>query len=170
MALIVWLTVLWIALWDEPSPANLVSGLLVAVIVTALFPIEQIGERHRVRPLALAAFNGYFVWKLVEANVVLAREILTRRDSTRTGIIAVALQPGSTDLVTTIVANAVSLTPGTLTLEASTDPHVLYVHVLHLHDPDQVRRDIQKLEQLARRAFGLDTNRSPDSQTRPETT
>ena len=55
-----------------------------------------------------------------------------------------------------MVANAISLTPGTLTIEVATDPNVLYVHVLHLHDIDAVRRDVTRLERSVLRAFGTD--------------
>ena len=54
----------------------------------------------------------------------------------------------------TIVANAVSLTPGTLTLEVSaTEPPVLYVHVLHLHDIEEAREDVRTLTRLVREAL-----------------
>jgi hypothetical protein len=52
------------------------------------------------------------------------------------------------------VANAVSLTPGTLTLDVDPDPPVLYVHVLHLRDVDRLRREVAPLELLVTQAFG----------------
>jgi multicomponent Na+:H+ antiporter subunit E len=154
-ALIAWLVALWLILWRDVSYANLASGLAIAVAISTIH--GQAGDRHspRVRPLALLAFLGFFAWKLLEANLILAREILTRRDTTRTGIIAVPLTPSS-DLVITLVANAVSLTPGTLTVEVGDDPPILYIHVLHLYDLERVRQDIWHLERLARRAAGYD--------------
>lgn len=153
---VVWLTGLWVLLWRDLSPATVGAGLVVAVAVRALVPLGQgeHPERHRIRPFALIRFAGYFAWKLLEANVVLAREVLTHRDTTRPGIIAVRLHPAS-DLLVTVIANAVSLTPGTVTLETSTDPRTLYVHVLHLDD-QRVRHDIRRLEELSRAAFGYD--------------
>jgi multicomponent Na+:H+ antiporter subunit E len=56
--------------------------------------------------------------------------------------------------VVTLVANAVSLTPGTLTLELDRPGNILYVHVLHLRDLESVRRDVRSLEALVVRAFG----------------
>ena len=159
-ALGAWLTVLWLTLWGDVTAANVLSGVVVALVVIlfAWPPAEE--HRYRFRPLATLAFVCYFGWKLVEANLVLAREVLTRRDTTRTGIIAVPLDHAS-DLVVTIVANAVSLTPGTITLDTSPHPRILYVHVLHLHDAERVRRDIHRLEHLARRALGFDGRAVP---------
>ncbi len=134
------LTLLWLVLWRDPSVANVLSGVLVAAVVSTI--PARAGTRHRIRPVALIRFIVYFGWKLLEANVVLAREVVTPQNSINTGIIAVAL-PECSDLVLTIVANAVSLTPGTLTLEVSHAPHpVLYVHVLHLRDIDDARNEV----------------------------
>lgn len=154
--LVLWLTLLWLVLWQDLTAANLLSGLAVALLASAVWPLPpQAGRLHRVRPLALAAFTAYFAWRMLEANLILAREALTLDDTTRPGIIAVPLGDVS-DLLATIVANAVTLTPGTLTLDMGTDPRTLYVHVLHLHDADRVRRDIRRFEQLALRAYGFD--------------
>ncbi|MGH9150647.1 MAG: Na+/H+ antiporter subunit E [Acidimicrobiales bacterium] len=152
---VAWLTLLWLALWRDATPANLVSGVVVALVVTALFPEAQAPRRHTIRPWPLVVFHAYFAWKLLEANVVLAREILSRGDRIRTGIVAVPLSDCS-DLVVSVVANAITLTPGTLTLEVTREPRALYVHVLHLHSIEAVRRDVWRIEHLALRAFGVD--------------
>ena len=49
----------------------------------------------------------------------------------------------------TLVANSITLTPGTLTVEVQDEPPVLYVHCLGLDDPDQVRRDVLDLQRDA---------------------
>lgn len=151
--LVGWFTVLWIVLWRDPSVANVLSGVAIALVVLAVFPPHRVTGDHALRPLRLAVFLGYFAWKLVVSNLVVAREIVTPRDHIRTGIVAVPMVACS-DLMVTIVANAISLTPGTLTLEVRRDPPTLFVHVLHLHDLDQVRRDIRTLQRLAVRAIG----------------
>ncbi len=145
------LTVLWIVLWRDPSVANVLSGVVIATVVSTI-PARP-GAHHRVRPVALVRFVAYFLWKLLEANVVLAREVVTPQNSIHTGIIAVPL-PGYDDFVVTVVANAVSLTPGTLTLEATRTPEpVLYVHVLHLRDLDAARGEVLAMAVRAAAAF-----------------
>jgi multicomponent Na+:H+ antiporter subunit E len=52
------------------------------------------------------------------------------------------------------VANVITLTPGTVTIEVEDSPPVLYVHVLHLHDLEAVRRDLLRIEEFSVRAFG----------------
>lgn len=169
LALIAWLTVLWVVLWRDLTVANVASGALVAVTILTLYRLRAltVGERpareHTVRPLALARFAGWFVYKLVVSNVVVAREIVTPRDTIRSGVIAVPVI-GHSDLVTTVVADAISLTPGTLTIEVRHDPPILYVHVMHLYDVDRVRRNILTLELMIVRAIASrDTVRQAES-------
>lgn len=152
LLLVAWLVVVWDALWGNLSVANVASGAAVAAFLVALFPPVGIPSLT-LRPLAALRFLGYFARKLVEANAVVAWEVVTPRNRIREGIVAVPIQGASPALVA-LVANAVSLTPGTLTIEVGRAPAVLYVHVLHLHDPEAVRRDVRRLERLAVRAFG----------------
>ena len=149
----IWLTVVWVALWEDLSAANVLAGLALAVGLVVLFPLSPPGVAGALRPAAMVRFALYFAWKLVEASLVLAWEVVTPRNRINQGIVAVPIQ-GVSDTLTTLVANAISLTPGTLTIEIRRRPTILYVHVLHLHDIEAVRRDVQHLEVLAIRAFG----------------
>lgn len=147
-----WLLTAWLVLWGSLTTANVLSGVAVAVGVL-LIPLPARDARFAFRPLPAVRFVAYFAWQLVRASVVVAIEVATPRNRIRTGIVAVPLR-GASDALVTLVADAVSLTPGTLTLEARRDPPTLYVHVLHLHDVEQVRRSIRRTEVLAVRAFG----------------
>jgi multicomponent Na+:H+ antiporter subunit E len=159
----VWLTVLWMLLWRSVSVANVLSGILVAGAVLA-FTRQPAGgaadNEHamRVNPFALAYLVVFVLYKLVEANLVLAWEIVTPRNRIHTGIVAVPLRTES-EAAMMVVANLITLTPGTVTIDAVTNDHagappVLYVHVLHLHDTERVRADLMHLEELSVRAFG----------------
>jgi len=146
------LVVVWVVLWSELSVANVASGAVVAGLVIAGFDTWRPGQLV-FRPIRAARFVAYFVYKLVEASFVVARTVITPQNRIRAGIVAVPLS-GCTDAVATLIADAITLTPGTLTLEVRRDPLTLYVHVLHLRDVDQVRRDVRNLELLAVGAFG----------------
>lgn len=153
IAFVAWLVLVWVALWGDLSWANVLSGTAVAVLLVALFPDAGPGPVGTVRPLRALVFLAHFAYKLVEANLIVAWEVITpNNESINEGIVAVPVT-GASDAVITIVANAISLTPGTLTIEVSREPAVLYVHVLHLRDIEAVRRDVYQLESLAVRAF-----------------
>lgn len=156
--IIVWLTVLWLLLWDDLSVANVLSGIAIAIVIVTSARLPRLVRRGDteaavVRPLATARFGVYVLYKLVESNLILAWEIITPRNRINAGVIAVELRTDS-DMAMMVVANVITLTPGTMTLEVTGSPPVLYVNVLHLHDIDEVRRDLLRLEELAVRAFG----------------
>jgi multicomponent Na+:H+ antiporter subunit E len=154
IVLVAWLTTLWVVLWRDPTVGNVIGGLAAAGLVLLLFPARQPARRdHTLRPVPLVKFLGWFTWQLIVANLVVAREVLTPRDHIRSGIVAVPLQ-GCSDLVVTVIADAITLTPGTMTLEVQRDPTVIYVHVLHLYDIDQARKDITTVQRLVVRAIG----------------
>lgn len=146
------LTVIWVVLWSHLSFANVASGVLVATLVAVGFDTWRSGTVV-IRPWHAARFAGFFLYKLVEATVVVARTVIAPRHRVRTGIIAVPLR-GCSDAVATLIADAISLTPGTLTLEVRREPLTLYVHALDTRDVEHVRRDVRTLEVLAVRAFG----------------
>ena len=155
---VLWLTAVWVALWGDVTFANVAAGAIVALAVTVLLPAT--GDRGRtttedakVHVLAALHFAGWFAWRLVEANVIVAWEVLTPRNRINEGVVAVPLHQCS-DGLTTLVASCVSLTPGTLVLDVDRDPLVLYVHVLHLRTIEEVRVEVETLERLAIRAFG----------------
>ncbi|MEQ8436725.1 MAG: Na+/H+ antiporter subunit E [Ilumatobacter fluminis] len=157
-AAILWLTVLWILLWGDLSFANVASGIVVALFVLTFARLPRLLRRDdlqtpRVRPVALLYFMGFVLVELVKSNLILAWEIITPGSRINNGVVAVPLRT-TQPITMMVVANVITLTPGTMTIEAKGDPAVLYVNVLFLHDVEAVRRDLLHLEELAVKAFG----------------
>lgn len=151
---ILWLTAIWLALWSDLSVANLLSGLVVAGAVVITFGPWRPGQVI-VRPIHALKFFGYFLYQLAVSTLSVARTVITPRDRINTGIVSVRLL-GCSDALATLIGDAISLTPGTLTLEVQRDPLTLYVHALDVRDIDVLRQEIHTLEILAIRAFGND--------------
>ena len=160
-----WLVTLWLLLWNDLSVGNVVAGCLVAslVLIAARLPRAACAggdeDRARIAPISLLYFLGYVLAKLVQSNLVLAWEIVTPRNRINTGIIAVPMRTDS-ELALLVVANVITLTPGTVTIEAVGSPPVVYVNVLHLHDIEEVRQELMRIEELSVRAFGSRTARA----------
>lgn len=152
--LVVWLTVVWVALWGSATAANVLGGLAVSTALLVLLPAPELAPRARVRPLALLGLLGFFAVELVRATAVVAWQVLRIGRPLRQAVVAVEL-PGASDRMLTLVANAVSLTPGTLTLEVDRARSTLYVHALDVDGPDgaeAVRAAARRLRELAARA------------------
>jgi multicomponent Na+:H+ antiporter subunit E len=150
-----WLVVLWVGLWGDFTLANLLGGVLVAGVVTTVFRGAVPGPAGSLRPLRFLRFLVWFAWKVLEANLIVAWECISPRNRLNLAVVAVPLRGGS-DVAITSVANAISLTPGTLTVEVREDPPTLYVHVLHLRSIERSREELIHLEWLILRAIDPD--------------
>ena len=91
---------------------------------------------HVVRLICL------FLYELVASSVRVTWEVLTPRTYARPGIIALPLDVRS-DVGITVLANLISLTPGSLVLGVSPDRRNLFVHVMFIEEPDADRRAIK---------------------------
>lgn len=152
---LVWSVVVWTALWGELSVANVLWGLVLGAVALRAIPLTGTPHAVPLRVWHLLRFGTYFLWSLLKASAVVAWEIATPGSGIHQGIVAIDLRTSSPGLVT-LIGNAISLTPGTLTLEASVRPPRVYVHVLHLQTVEETRADIRHLEDLVVAAFGRD--------------
>lgn len=152
IAIVVWLTLVWVTLWEAVSWANLAGGLVVAVAVLFLLPPREVRVSVGFRPLAAAKLAGYFLWELVVASWQVVWEIITPEDHTRPAVVAVQTRSTVAGHITA-VANMISLTPGTLSLEIDHDTRTIYIHVLHLDSFEETQDAVSNLETLTLAAF-----------------
>ncbi len=140
------LVVAWCALWGSFSPANVLSGLLVASVALAVGVVGS--GRGGVRIVPLARFAWLVVVDLVVSTATVVREVLTPTDHTEEGIIAVPLPPGCRQHLLLLYV-AITVTPGTAVVAAESDGSVLYLHVLHCDRRDDVVAHVHRLAHLA---------------------
>ncbi len=154
-ALILGLAVLWVALWDDITWANIIGGIAVGALVASVARFDSAEGVTHFHPLHALWYVVRLGLKLLESNIRLAWEILTPGIGTHTGIIAVPMHGGSDGVITT-VANSITLTPGTMTVEVTRtdDGVILYIHGMYTKDLDAVRHEMLVIEALALRAFG----------------
>ena len=177
-AIMSWLTALWIMLWGDLTWANLLGGIAIAGLVVLVARLDSASLRPTYfHPHWALVYVAVLIWQLVLSNFRLAIEILTPSDGTHTAIIAVPIRGGS-NAVVNLVANSITLTPGTMTVDVTrhvreefdydgdgiidemTAGAVLYVHCLYGQDIEAVRLQVLRLEELALKAFGSDVDRS----------
>ncbi len=137
------LMALWVASTGEFTYSNALLGFVIAFI--ALYWLRgmfrQTSYFQKV-PLALK-FAGIFAWEMLLANLRVAWEVVTPTALRRPGIVGVPLE-ARTDLEIAILANIVSLTPGSLSIDVSPDRKTLYVHTMFVDDPEEFRREIKE--------------------------
>jgi multicomponent Na+:H+ antiporter subunit E len=111
-----------------------------------LFFVRRIvgGPNYLVKVRQALGLFLFTVWELILANLRVAHDVMTPSYYMRPGIIAIPLD-ARTDVEITLLANLITLTPGTLSLDVSADRSVLYIHVMYIDDDDldAVRRKIK---------------------------
>ena len=157
---------MWVGLWGSVSVANVLGGLAVALVLLATLPLPDVPARGILRPLAVLRFLGAFAVDLVRASGQVIVLVLRPRKELRQAVVAVEVV-GASDQLLTLLGNAISLTPGTLTLEVDRERRILYVHLLQLASDrdavERVRRDILRVEQRAIDAIGSAATRAAHS-------
>lgn len=144
------LVVLWLLAWGEVSPGRVIAGIAVAVGLLIAFPSDPrpVGRpRPKIHVVPSLKLVWYVLTQLVTSNILVAREIITPGSGVKTGVLAHPLDDAS-DEAMSLIANIIALTPGTMTVELTKNPNVLYVHFLLLDDVDAARRSISHLEAL----------------------
>src|SRR5690625_7922076 len=80
-------------------------------------------------------FLGFFIKELVKANFKVAFDVATPLWYMKPGVIALPIT-AETDVEITILANFISLTPGTLILDVSSERRVMFVLSMYLFNVD----------------------------------
>lgn len=148
LPLLIWLVVVWGALWQNFSAGNLLFGALIAIAVSQIFylpPIELSGRFNVLRALALML---WFVKEVTVASFQVLYWAVVKGPTIRNAVIAVPLRSPS-DLLMTAVGHVLSLIPGSLVVEVDRGCATLYVHAMHTPTPEsveRVRRGIQDIE------------------------
>jgi multicomponent Na+:H+ antiporter subunit E len=131
------------------SAANFALGF--AIGFGALWLAERVLEPSLYFKKAIEAieFVIFFVIEVIKANLKVAYIVVNPWYPLRPGIVAIPLD-ARTDAEITLLANLITLTPGSLSIDVSADRKVLYVHIVEIGEhPDQFRRKIK--ERLERR-------------------
>lgn len=138
----IFLAVIWAAATANFQPQNLALGfgLGFAIIYFYQRVSGQVAYTHRT--WQIIAFVGFFIKELFKANLRVALDVVTPAHDMRPGVVAIPLTV-TTDAQITLLANVISLTPGTLSLDVSDDRSVLYIHAMYVDDPDELRHEIK---------------------------
>lgn len=133
------LTVLLIIIWMLALNAFSIGGLVVAAVLAIAIPLITAPYwpgRPPVRlGLPFVRYGLVVIWDIVIANFEVAAIILFRRNrDLRPAWLAIPLDVSSTEAIT-VLAATISLTPGTVSADISTDGKTLLVHALDCGDP-----------------------------------
>ena len=123
--------------------SGFLTGFLVGYMALWLTKPLYGQTRYFERLPKVLGLIGFFGKELLISNLRVLWDVITPRHISRPGIIGLPLD-ARTDGEIMLVANLISLTPGTLSLDLSEDRRMLYIHVMFLDDVDQIRAQIKQ--------------------------
>lgn len=158
-----WLILVWILLWGTFSAANVLSGLLVALVITLLLPLPAVPVEGRVHPLSLLRLLVTVGYYLVLSSVQIAFLAIRPGPPPLSAVLRAHLAVKS-DLVLALAVNIFNLIPGSIVLEIDQSRRMLYMHVIDVGNERAVARfytQVSQVERLLVRAFERENDWRP---------
>lgn len=154
LALAVWALLNWTPDWQH---------MLIGVFVAA-FVAFMTGDLFVRRPHLFTHLNRYlwffyycpiFIWECIKANIDVAYRVIHPDLPIHPGIVKVRTSLKS-DTALTFLANSITLTPGTLSVDVDKENGVLYVHWIEVKDKDIEKATglvAERFERILKRIF-----------------
>jgi multicomponent Na+:H+ antiporter subunit E len=136
------LALAWVALTGQFTAGNLAIGFILGYLVLMLTRWDKDRPVYFRKFWLVIRFAAFFLYELLLANLRMAYMVLKPRYDMRPGVVAVPLDL-TTDLQITLLANLLTLTPGTLALDVADDRSELFVHTAHVEDVEAFRAEVK---------------------------
>lgn len=155
IAFFMWCLLSWIPDWQ-----HIVVGIFVAAFIAFitgdLFIQRPHVLKHPMRYIYfLAWYLPVFLWEVVKANIDVAYRVLHPMLPIKPGIVKVRTSLKS-DTALTFLANSITLTPGTLSVDIDSEKGVLYVHWIDVKQKDidgATRIIVARFEKILKKIF-----------------
>ncbi len=152
------LAVVWMFLVGSLTLLTFLVGLFFAALAVVLTRrVLKPGTREsfpRVlrRVPAFLRYLAFFAKNVIVGNLDVAYRALHPDLPVYPGILAVDIE-GLSDLEVTMMANTITLTPGTLTLDFDLNRDRMFVHTINAREIEEVREGIQAIQRHVRRVL-----------------
>ena len=133
----------WAAATGSFTLPNLLFGALVGGFCLFLVRGQVGGRRFWRRAIRVAALALLFVQELILSALRVAALVLRPRLDLRPALIAFPLT-ATRDVEITLLANLITLTPGTLSVDVSADRRHLMIHAIDVADREALVRSIRE--------------------------
>ena len=132
----------WAAITGLFTWSNVLAGFILGYLVL-FFAQRAVGSSNYFRRIdRVLRFAVFYVWELILANFRVAYDVMTPTHRMRPGVVAIPLD-AKTDAEITLLANLITLTPGSVSLDVSSDRRFLYLHAMYIDDVEEFRQSIK---------------------------
>jgi multicomponent Na+:H+ antiporter subunit E len=108
---------------------GIILSIVVAIIARKIFVKESYRMANPMRWLRFIGYLFYFFYEMAKANVDVAYRVITGKINP--GIVKISPDL-KTDLGITMLANSITLTPGTLSVDIDEEKNDLYIHWINV--------------------------------------
>jgi len=154
LGFIVWCLLNWIPDWQHIFIGILVSAF-VAFMTGDFFVKRPHLFTHPGRYLWFLYYVPVFIWECLKANIDVTCRVLHPDLPIHPGIVKVKTRLTS-DTALTFLANSITLTPGTLSVDVDKENGYLYVHWIEVRDKDVSKATklvVERFETILERIF-----------------
>lgn len=137
------LIAVWLLLNNTLAFGHILLALFFGWSIPKLVSVLKHGHPTIKKPWLTVRYFFLVMKDIVTANIEVALMVLGPLDKLKPGFVAIPLDITS-DLGVTLLASTISLTPGTVSAEISEDRKWLYVHALHMDDPQALIEQAKK--------------------------
>ncbi|MGH8501638.1 MAG: Na+/H+ antiporter subunit E [Gammaproteobacteria bacterium] len=127
------LLVVWLLLVNSLAPGHILLGAVLGLVISRVTRAFWLQRPRISRPLLLLVFAGRVLWDIVIANLHVARIVLGSQAAISPRFTRLPLDL-TDQFAITVLANTISLTPGTVTADVAADRKSLLIHSLHVVD------------------------------------
>lgn len=147
------MAIVWAAITGSATLHNLVFGFVLSTLTLGLIRGQINGTGYITRVMRVASLVKLFFVELAKSAWKVAIMVVSPKLEIQPGIFAYPLTV-TRDFEITLLANLITLTPGTLSVDVSEDRKTLYVHAIDCSDPEGTKREIAEgFERKIREAF-----------------
>lgn len=160
-----WLMLIWVLLWGSPSPANLVGGLAVAVLITVMLPLPVVPVEGLLHPLSLCKLVVVVIGQLIVSSIQVAWLSIRPGPPPLTAVLRAHVAVKS-DLVLVLAVYIFNLVPGSIVLEIDQERRLVYLHVIDVGSEKALARfyrQVARTERLLVAAFERDEDWQPSA-------
>jgi len=152
IVLLIWMALTWSLHWQDLL-AGVFFSLLISLFVSEMYPERLETALDPRRWFWAILYLPYFLYYCILANLDVAYRVLHPDVPIRPGFVKVRTTL-KTDMAKTLLANSITLTPGTLTVDM--DGQDLYIHWINVRGKgveEHTRQIAQRFETILKRIF-----------------
>ena len=132
----------WVALTGTFTAANFAIGIVVGYLILAVAGPTVGAKGYAGRVWRRIGFLLFYLGELLLSNLRVARDVVRPRSHASPAIVAIPVE-GLNATQITLLANLITMTPGTLSIDTSSDRSTLYIHAMFVDDVQALRDEIE---------------------------